>query len=81
MTTATVDPRVIAEALYIGTDDLARLLTKWAQSELPSLDFDKEWAPPPLDQFEDRVEAARRYLVAAHAAMDAWNEDNPPEDE
>lgn len=81
MTTAQVDPRVIAEALFIDTSDLARLLTKWAKDELPAPDYDRNWEPMPLEDFDRQVERARNYLVAAHEAQKAWSEDNPEEPE
>lgn len=81
MTTAQeVDPRVIAEALFIGTDDLARVLTKWAAEEVPSPDYDRSWEPMSLEDFDYRVERARNYLVAAWEAQKAWAEDNPPDE-
>ncbi len=79
MDAQTVDPRVIAEALQMDTLDLARVLTKWAGEALPKLDFAARFEPPDLGRFEDAVTVARRYLESAHAAMAAWNEDNPPE--
>lgn len=80
MTVVTLDPRDVAEALHIGTDDLARLLTGWAKEEMPDIDFDRKWEPTDLDTFDERVARARRYLEDAHEAMKAWNQDNP-EDE
>ena len=77
MTATQVDPRVIADALLMGTDDLARVLTKWAQEALPSLDYDRKWEPTSLEYFDDAIERARNYLVAAHEAQKAWTEDNP----
>ena len=77
--TTTVDPRVIAEALQMDTMDLARVLTKWAKEALPQPDFDRNYEPSSLDSFDDAVAVARRYLVAAHEAMNAWNIDNPPD--
>jgi len=77
MTATQVDPRVIADALLMGTDDLARVLTKWAQESLPSLDYDRNWEPTSLDTFDDAMERARNYLVAAHEAQKAWEQDNP----
>lgn len=81
MESTTVDPRVIAESLDIGTDDLARMLTKWAADALPILDYDHNWEPTSLATFEDAVARSRRYLEQAHEAQKAWDEDNPPEPE
>lgn len=77
MTATQVDPRVIAEALFMDTSDLARVLTKWAGEALPRLDYDHAWEPTSLDVFDNAVERARNYLVAAHEAQKAWSEDNP----
>ncbi len=78
----TVDPRVIAESLQMDTYDLAAVLVKWSGEELNGPDFETSAmrGPTPLDVFDERVERSRRYLEAAHAAFDAWQEDNP-EDE
>lgn len=80
MTATQVDPRVIADALMMGTDELARVLTKWAAESMPTPEYDRAWTPTSLEDFDDRVERARNYLVAAHEAQKAWEEDNP-EDE
>ncbi len=80
MTVIAVDPRVIAESLHIDTDDLARLLTRWAAEALPSPNYDK-WEPTALKHFDERVRTARAYLVDAHKAQKAWNQDNPPDPE
>lgn len=80
MATTTADPRVIAEALAIGTDDLARMLTKWANEALPKPDYDRNWEPTSMVDFDNAVERARNYLLAAHEAQTAWEEDNPLED-
>lgn len=80
MADTTVDPRVIAQALYMDdTSDLARVLTKWAEEALPTVEYDRTWEPTSLEQFDDAVARARNLLVAAHEAQAAWNEDNPPE--
>jgi len=81
MTTPTVDPRVIAEALHMdGTEDLARVLTKWTDEALPTLNFDTKWEPPSMEYFERAVDRSRRLLLSAHEAMDAWYQDNPADD-
>jgi len=77
MTTVTLDPRDVAAALHMDTDDLARVLTKWAAEELPVPEFDRTYSPTTLEVFDRCVGRARNYLVAAHEAMDAWNTDNP----
>ena len=81
MTATQVDPRVIAEALFMGTEDLARILTKWAKDELPTPEYDRAWKPMALEDFDNAVERSRNYLVAAHEAQRAYNEDNPEEPE
>jgi hypothetical protein len=81
MTATQIDPRVIAESLFITTDDLARVLTKWAAEELPKPDYDRAWEPMALEDFDYAVARARNYLVAAHEAQRAYNEDNPEEPE
>lgn len=79
MTAIQLDPRVIAESLFMDTSDLARILTKWAKDELPAPEYDRAWEPMALEDFDAAVERARNYLVAAHEAQKAWNEDNPEE--
>lgn len=81
MNATQVDARVIANALHIDTMDLARLLTGWAKDAMPNVEFDRNWEPLALEDFDDRVATARTYLVEAHAAMQAWNTDNPPDTE
>lgn len=76
-TAIPVDPRVVAEALHMGTDDLARVLTGWANDAMPRLEYDTKWEPTALDYFDTRVAEARRLLVDAHAAQAAWEADNP----
>ncbi len=77
----TIDPRVVAAALYMETDDLARYLTSQANHALPTIEYDRNWEPTSLASFDERVARARLLLVAAHEAQAAWNEDNPPEPE
>jgi hypothetical protein len=74
-----IDPRIVAEALQLDTLDLARVLTKWANEALPHPDFDMKFEPSSLENFDDAVAVSRRYLEAAHEAMAAWNQDNPPD--
>ena len=81
MTATTVDPRVIAESLAIGTDDLARMLTTWSREALPQPDYDRNWEPTSMVDFDNAVDRARNYLLAAHEAQTAWEEDNPEEPE
>lgn len=81
MTATQVDPRVIAEALFMDTSDLARILTKWAKEALPDPNYDRAWEPMALEDFDYAVERARNYLVAAHEAQKAWEHDNPEEPE
>lgn len=77
MTATQVDPRAIAESLMVGTDELARQLTFWASDAMPSLDYDSNWEPTSLADFDQAIGRARNYLVAAHEAQKAWAEDNP----
>jgi hypothetical protein len=79
-TAIPVDPRTVAEALRIETTDLARMLTRWADEALPTLEYDRSWAPPRLDYFDEQVATARAYLVDAHEAQKAWEIDNPPDE-
>ena len=76
----TVDPRMIAKALLIGTCDLARVPTTWAGEAMPTPNYDHAWEPMALEDFDYAVERARYYLVAAHEAQKAWEEDNPREE-
>lgn len=78
-TSIPVDPRVIADALHMDTSDLARVLTVWAGEALPSLSYERAWAPTPLEDFDDAVARSRALLVSAHEAQRAWDEDNPEE--
>lgn len=74
----TVDPRVIADALQMDTLSLAQLLCTYASDSLPSETWrERSYEPCPLETFDDHVARARWHLEAAHAAMQAWNEDNP----
>lgn len=77
-----VDPRVIAESLQMDTYDLAAVLVGWARDAVPSPGFETTHArgPMPMDDYDEQVAKARRYLESAHAAFDAWQTDNP-EDE
>lgn len=75
-----LDPRDIAKALHMDTFALAELLTRWASDAVPAIEFSRAYAPLDLDLFDEQVANARVYLVEAHAAMDAYNLDNP-EDE
>lgn len=81
MNATYVDPRVVAEALHMDTMQLAELLTKWAGDALPRVDFTRDYRPMELDAFDERVATARTYLVEAHAAMQAYDEDNPETEE
>lgn len=80
MTSTYVDPRVVAETLHMDTLQLAEVLTKWASESLPRVEVGRV-GPTPLETFDERVGDARRYLAEAHAAMDAWNTDNPDDPE
>ena len=78
--TTTVAPRVIAEALHMDTLALAEVLATWALEAIPIVDWDGRRGPSSLENFDDSVAVARRYLANAHEAMSAWLEDNPEDD-
>lgn len=81
MEATTVDPRVIAESLQMDTEDLARVLTTWAREALPRPEYERNWEPMALEVFDAAVERSRNYLVAAHEAQKAWEQDNPRDTE
>lgn len=86
MTATQIDPRSLVEAL--GLDDtmaLARVFRTWVNEELEYLGRDIVSDDFPeydrVDNFDTRMAQVRHWLVAAVAAEQAWNEDNPIEDD
>ena len=74
-----VDPRVLAASLNIETSDLAGLFAGWTREKLEycrqGIDFDRRSGPITLDEFDERVAAARRQYQAALEAYAAWDPD------
>lgn len=77
--THTVEPRQVADALGMDTHDLTKLLCGFASDALMTIEtwLEKSYQPIPVEEFEAKVESARRHLDAAHAAWAAWTADNP----
>ena len=83
MTPTLIDPRKVAEMFQMDTYELAEQLTAWAYAALPGSMFNEgdTFGAMPLDEFDAKVEKARRYLADANACMKAYCEDNPTPDD
>lgn len=83
MTPTQIDPRQLAETFQMDTYELAEQLTGWAYAALPGGMFNEgdTFGAMSLDEFDAKVEKARRYLADANECMKAYHEDNPTPDD
>jgi hypothetical protein len=80
MTATQIDPRQLAETFQMDTFELAEHLGSWAYDALPgggAIFGGDQFGPMSLDDFDEAVAKARRYLADANECMKAYLEDNP----